>query len=157
MLPSAPARPPHRSPALLAGVLAGGAAGTGLRWAAGQVLPHEAGAWPWATLLVNVVGALLLGGLLEALLLSGPDVGRRRAVRVVLGSGLLGGLTTTSALALETVGLGGGGTPLAAAAYALTTLAGGVAAAAAGAALARRASARGTSARGTSARGEGAA
>ncbi|WP_299037739.1 CrcB family protein [uncultured Pseudokineococcus sp.] len=131
-------RPPHRSPALLLGVLVGGAAGTGLRWAVGQVLPHQAGAWPWGTLLVNVVGALLLGALLEALVRAGPDVGRRRAARVVLGSGLLGGLTTTSALALETVQLGASGAPRVAVAYAVTSLVAGVAAAAAGVGLVRR-------------------
>jgi len=134
-----PEQAPHRSPALLLGVLVGGSAGTGLRWGAAQALPHDVGSWPWGTLLVNVVGALLLGALLEALVRAGPDVGRRRAVRVVLGSGLLGGLTTTSALALETVQLGASGALPTAAAYALTTLVAGVAAAAVGVALVRRA------------------
>ncbi|MEJ5866887.1 CrcB family protein [Pseudokineococcus sp. 5B2Z-1] len=132
------ARPAHRSPSLLLGVLLGGSAGTALRWAAGRALPHEASGWPWGTLLVNAVGALLLGALLEALVRAGPDVGRRRALRVVLGSGLLGGLTTTSALALETVRLGEAGAPALAVAYAATTLVVGVAAAAAGVALAAR-------------------
>jgi len=143
--PGAP-RPPHRSPVLLLGVLLGGAAGTGLRWAVGRALPHEVGAWPWGTLLVNVVGALLLGALLEALVRAGPDDGRRRAARLVLGSGLLGGLTTTSALALETAQLGASGAALGAAAYAATTLVAGTAAAALGVALARGGPGRGRAA-----------
>lgn len=131
-------RPPHRSPGLLLGVLLGGAAGTALRWAAGRALPHGAGGWPWGTLLVNAVGALLLGALLEVLVRAGRDAGRRRAVRVVVGSGLLGGLTTTSALALEVVLAAEAGAPGLAVAYATTTLVVGVAAAAAGVALAAR-------------------
>ncbi|MEJ5913031.1 fluoride efflux transporter FluC [Pseudokineococcus sp. 1T1Z-3] len=133
---SAPQRPPaHRSPVLLLGVLVGGAVGTGLRLAAGLALPPQEGAWPAGTLLVNVVGAFLLGLLLETLARRGPDVGARRATRVVVGSGLLGGLTTTSALALETVELAGA-SPATALAYAGTTLVAGVAAAAVGVALA---------------------
>ncbi|MEJ5945948.1 CrcB family protein [Pseudokineococcus basanitobsidens] len=133
---AAVARPPHRHPGLLLGVLLGGTVGTGLRLAAGEALPHEVGAWPWGTLLVNVVGAFLLGALLETLLRAGPDVGRRRAVRVVVGSGVLGSLTTTSALALETVQRADVAGVGPAAAYALVTLVLGVAAAAAGVAAA---------------------
>lgn len=131
----AAARPPHRSPLLLLGVLLGGAVGTGLRLTSARLLPHGVDSWPWGTLLVNVVGALLLGALLEALVRAGADVGRRRVVRVVVGSGVLGGLTTTSALALEAVQLGEAGSPLVATAYAATTLLTGVAAAAVGVGL----------------------
>ncbi|MBS2540296.1 CrcB family protein, partial [Catenulispora sp. NF23] len=44
----------------------GGAAGSLLRWGLGHVLPSGS-VWHWSTLTVNVVGALLLGLLLEAL------------------------------------------------------------------------------------------
>lgn len=56
---------------------------------------------PWATLIVNVAGAFLLGLLLEALLHAGAETSRIRLARLALGTGVLGGFTTYSALALE--------------------------------------------------------
>lgn len=56
---------------------------------------------PWATLTVNVAGAFLLGLLLEALLRAGAETSRIRLTRLALGTGILGGFTTYSALALE--------------------------------------------------------
>jgi len=56
---------------------------------------------PWATLVTNLVGAFVLATLLEVLVHAGPDEGIRRAVRLCLGTGLLGGFTTYSTLAVE--------------------------------------------------------
>lgn len=82
----------------------------------------EAVASPWATLLVNLAGAALLGYVLGAL----PER------RPLLGTGLCGGLTTFSTIQLEVLEL-----PLGwAAAYLCATALGGWAAIAAGRRLA---------------------
>jgi fluoride exporter len=87
-----------------------------------------------ATLAVNLLGALLLGALLEALARRGPDTGRRRLLRLGLGTGVLGGFTTYSTLAVETATLP---TALAVAYLAASVLLG-AAAALAGVLLGRR-------------------
>ena len=56
---------------------------------------------PWGTLAINLVGAFVLATLLELLVHAGPDRGVRRAVRLCIGTGLLGGFTTYSALTVE--------------------------------------------------------
>ena len=85
-LPDEPYQPLHLRPAALGLVLVGGMAGTGARlWAEESV--HPWGAWPAATFLVNLVGAFVLGGLLE-------------------GTGFLGAFTTYSSLAVEAALLG---------------------------------------------------
>ena len=45
----------------VAAIFAGGFCGAIVRALVGEALPYESGHWPWATLLVNVAGALLLG------------------------------------------------------------------------------------------------
>lgn len=97
----APARFAHPfSPGVLALVFAGGVLGALSRWALGTAIPAPDG-WPLATLLINLSGALVLGGLLESLARRGPDVGRRRLVRLTAGTGFLGAFTTYSTLAVE--------------------------------------------------------
>lgn len=128
------ARPTRRQ---LLGVFAGGAAGCGLRALVGLWLPADGGL-PAGTLAVNLAGAFLLGLLLQGLLLHGDDSGRRRRLRLVLGTGVLGGFTTYSSLAVETVDLlRAGATGLAGGYLALTVL-GGVLTAWAGIAAAGR-------------------
>ena len=46
---------------ILAAVFAGGVAGTLLRAALTEAWPPESGHWPWATFLVNIAGAALIG------------------------------------------------------------------------------------------------
>ncbi len=73
---------------------------------------------PWATLLVNVVGAFLIGVVAAA---SGPD-GRlvmNENFRLFLMAGVLGGFTTFSAFSLQTLELLQGGQPERALIYAL--------------------------------------
>ncbi|MGT2425165.1 fluoride efflux transporter FluC [Amnibacterium kyonggiense] len=60
---------------------------------------------PVAILVINVVGAFVLGALLEALARRGPDEGRRRVVRLAVGTGFCGGFTTYSTLAVATADL----------------------------------------------------
>lgn len=96
------------TPLLVAVVTVGGVLGTTGRYAAAQLIPatHEI---PWATLTVNLVGAFLLGLLLETLSRTGAETPRGRLARLGLGTGLLGGFTTYSSLALEVVELLGDG------------------------------------------------
>ena len=68
----------------------------------GLALPHAAGGFPSATLLVNVTGAFAMG-LLVAFLVDRP--GAHRLARPFVGVGVLGGWTTFSALAVEVVAL----------------------------------------------------
>ncbi len=96
---------PHTrvEPAALAVVALGGVIGSLGRYAVGLLLPHAAGEFPWATLVVNVSGAFAMG-LLVAFLVDRP--GTHRLARPFLGVGVLGGWTTFSALAVDVVQLG---------------------------------------------------
>jgi fluoride exporter len=124
-------RPLHLRPRLVALVALGGAVGTGAR-AMAEAWAGADGGWPWATWVVNLTGAFALGMLLERLARTGPDDGRRRDVRLAVGTGALGGFTTYSTLALDAVTLATAGDVGASVAYAVSTLALGVVAAAAG-------------------------
>jgi CrcB protein len=146
-LPAAPVDPGcpvHLRWSSLGLVALGGAAGTGVREALALTWPAPAGGFPLTILLINVVGAFALGALLEALARRGPDEGRRRGIRLLVGTGVLGGFTTYSSLATDAAALTGPalGTALA---YAGITLVAGatasVAGIATGAALHRRSAA----------------
>ena len=76
---------------------------------------------PVATLGINVVGAFLLGVLLELLADHSLDTGWSRRIRLGVGTGGLGGFTTYSALATDTVILAAAH-PGRAAGYALLTV-----------------------------------
>ena len=86
-------------------VFSGGAAGSLTRYVITAVTP---GAWgqPAATFVINIVGAFALGWLLEALLRRPGDPDRQTRSRLLLGTGFLGGFTTYSALAVDSVVLG---------------------------------------------------
>lgn len=100
----------------------GGAVGTALRAGLAHAVPAHPGQWPWATLTVNLVGAFVLPALLE--FIAGLQH-RFLAWRLMLGTGLLGGFTTYSAFAVETVGLLRAGRPGVALAYVALTVLGG--------------------------------
>ncbi|MGY5764282.1 fluoride efflux transporter FluC [Brachybacterium sp. DNPG3] len=139
--PTQPDRPAHRRPGILALVLVGGAAGTAARALIGEALPPQGGI-PVAVLAVNVLGAFLLGLLLDGLARRGPDQGRRRHLRLLLGTGFMGGFTTYSALAADSARLIGEGRAGAGIGYALTTVLVGAVATVAGIALSTALSAR---------------
>ncbi len=82
-------------------VFVGGTLGVLARAGLDTALPTRSG-FPTTTFGINVFGALALAALIEALALRGPDAGRRRALRLTLGTGVLGGFTTYSALAVQT-------------------------------------------------------
>ncbi|WP_052465999.1 CrcB family protein [Mobilicoccus massiliensis] len=98
-------RSAHLDVRLLAVVFLGGACGTAARASLETAFAAPVGAWPWPTFVINVTGALALGFLLELLARRGPDGGLRRVLRLGLGTGLLGGFTTFSTLAVETLHL----------------------------------------------------
>src|SRR5688500_12739665 len=80
-------------------VCLGGALGTGIRYLVSEgALRTFGSAWPWGTLAVNVVGCLLMGALMQAAL-STPSI--TPTLRLALGTGFLGGLTTYSAFDWE--------------------------------------------------------
>lgn len=94
-------RPPHLRWRYVGLVALGGAVGTGLRESLALMWPAAAGGFPWTIFAINVVGAFVLGVLLEALSLRGADEGNRRILRLALGTGVLGGFTTYSSLATD--------------------------------------------------------
>lgn len=97
-------RPAHLRLDYLALVASGGAVGTALREAISLAV-SPVGSFPVAIFGINVLGAFALGVLLQALALRGDDVGRRRHVRLLVGTGVLGGFTTYSALSADSAEL----------------------------------------------------
>lgn len=82
----------------LGAIFVGGFAGAVARALVGEALPAQPGTWPWATLLVNVAGAFLLGYFVTRLQERLPLSSYRRPL---LGTGLCGALTTFSTMQLE--------------------------------------------------------
>jgi CrcB protein len=97
-------RPIHLRPTYVLLVALGGAAGTAARYGISLVVPT---AWqlPLPTFTVNVTGAFLLGLLLESIARRGRDEGVRRTLRLLVGTGFMGGFTTYSTLAVDATGL----------------------------------------------------
>jgi len=130
-------RQAHRRPALVAVVALGGALGAAARYELGLAV-HPVDGWPLATLLANLAGAFLLGALLEALVRRGQETAGARVVRLGLGTGVLGGFTTFSSLALELERLLAAGSGAVALGYATVTLLLGFAACLGGVVIASR-------------------
>lgn len=106
-------------------VVLGAAIGAPLRYLTDVALRTWLGpAFPWGTLAVNITGSFVLG----------LTVGASTSPEVValVGTGFCGALTTYSTFGLETVQLAGAGHRARAAAYVLTSVVAGIAAAAAG-------------------------
>jgi CrcB protein len=93
----------------------------------------QSAGFPWATLTVNVVGALLIGILAVALISESGDYRRPFLI-----TGFLGGFTTFSALALEVVDLIDQGMWLIILTYLTVTVGAGLTAVKLGVALAQR-------------------
>jgi CrcB protein len=114
----------------------GGALGALARWGMAAALPSSPGGWPWATLLVNLTGCLLIGVLLAVLLARFPS---SPWLRPFLATGVLGGYTTWSTFAVDTVALVDAGRAAVAGAYVAASVLGGVLAVVAGLLLGRAA------------------
>jgi fluoride exporter len=82
----------------LAAIFAGGFLGAVARAELAEALPHDSGQWPWATFVVNVAGAFLLGYFVTRLQERLPLSAYRRPL---LGTGLCGALTTFSTMQVE--------------------------------------------------------
>lgn len=117
----------------LVAILIGGMLGTGLRLAVDQLVVPES-AFPWATLLINVVGSFVLGFLVARVWPSAPAW-----LRAGLGTGLLGSFTTFSAVIVSLLTLTGAGMTMLAVAYLVVSLLLGFAAALLGVRLGVRA------------------
>ena len=80
-----------------------GSAGAVARFVADGLIRHRwpVPVFPWATLVINVSGSLLLGVLTGLVLYRGSPVD----LRLILGTGFCGGYTTFSTASFETVRL----------------------------------------------------
>lgn len=84
---------------VVAAVAAGGVIGAEARYGVSRLVPPAPASWPWATLLINVVGSALLGVLVAVL----AKLRRPPALaRPFLGVGVLSGFTTFSGFELDT-------------------------------------------------------
>lgn len=141
-----PRAPLHLRPRSILLVFVGGTIGTAVRYLLTLPVPPVGGV-PLITFLINVTGAFVLGWLLQSLALRGPDEGARRDVRLFAGTGILGGYTTYSSLAVDTDGLIAAQSVGLSILYATATIVVGAAASVAGiavaSAVARRGAARG--------------
>lgn len=126
--------PPARNPGVpvafadvtrIIAIAVGGVIGSLGRFAIAWLFePWDLVTLPWATLTVNIVGCLAIGAIAaSASVAAGPAWLRPFAI-----TGVLGGFTTFSALALETGLLLDGGRVLAAVGYVAVTMAAGLAA-----------------------------
>lgn len=129
-MPEVPVRPVHLQLRFIIPVILGGMVGVAAREALILAFPYDD--VPWIIGVINVAGAFILGFLLDLLPRLGPDTGGRRVLRLFIGTGMLGGFTTYSALATDAASLTSDGLPLAGLGYALVSVIVGVLAAAAG-------------------------
>jgi CrcB protein len=124
-------------PREIGAIFVGGFAGAVCRAQVAEWLPHAAGEWPWATFVVNVAGAFMLGYFTTRLLERLPLSAYRRPA---LGTGLCGALTTFSTMQVEILRMLDEGALVLALAYATASIAAGFLAVAIATNLVRRAS-----------------
>ncbi len=114
--PDVAASEPRDRPMLVA-VAAGGVIGAEARYGLGVWLPHGPAAFPWATLLINGTGCLLIGVLMAVV----AAVRVHPLLRPFLGVGVLGGYTTFSTFVVDVDQLLQAGRVLPALAYLVST------------------------------------
>lgn len=130
-------RPNHLRWAPIALVVAGGAVGVAAREGLSLAIPDVSGV-PVVIALVNVLGAFVIGFLYEAVTRLGPGSLTATNLKLLLGTGFCGGLTTYSSLATDTAKLYSDGRAGVATTYALGTVVVGACATFAGIAVATR-------------------
>jgi CrcB protein len=82
-------------------VAAGGALGSMARfWLTGAVTALTGPRFPWGTLLINILGSFVIGGV-AGLSLTPARMGLHPDVRIFLMVGICGGFTTFSAFSLQ--------------------------------------------------------
>ncbi|OXM52827.1 chromosome condensation protein CrcB [Amycolatopsis thailandensis] len=104
---------------VLAAVGVGGALGSLARYGLSVALPHSRGQFALSTFATNVSGCLLIGILMAALTATADP---HRLLRPFLGVGILGGYTTFSTYATDTLDLVTNGRPFTGLAYAFGTV-----------------------------------
>ncbi len=114
------------APGVLWAVAAGGAIGATGRWFVAWSLDsmgagHVPGTWPWATFAVNIIGCVLIG-------FAARLVVRGTTAWAFVVTGVLGGFTTFSALAIELNDLAEADRMTLAVVYGAVTLVAGIAA-----------------------------
>ncbi|MGW4031836.1 fluoride efflux transporter CrcB [Streptomyces sp. NPDC004838] len=105
--PPAPRREPRRGRwPIIAAIAVGGVVGACARYGAALLWPTAAGAFPWTTFWVNVIGCGIIGVFMVVI----TDVwAAHRLVRPFFGTGVLGGFTTFSTYAVDIQRLVDGG------------------------------------------------
>jgi CrcB protein len=117
-----------------AAIMTGGALGTLARAVLADALPHQPGHWPWATFIVNLAGAFVLGWLLTRL---AERTAPSMHWRFFAGTGFCGALTTFSTFQIEILELARDGHVGLAVGYPVASIATGMAVAVAGVLIAR--------------------
>jgi CrcB protein len=119
---------------VLAAVAVGGMVGSTGRYLLSRAIPHDAGDFPTATFVTNVLGSFVLG--VVVMTLTRRDAPSARLL-AFLTTGILGSFTTFSTFAVENVVLADDGHLAVAVAYVAASLTVGIGAAWAGVTVAR--------------------
>jgi CrcB protein len=109
----------HKPWAVLPAISIGGAIGALVRYGLTLAVPPAAGAFPWATFGINVLGCLFIGVLMVLVTEVWP---KHRLIRPFLGAGALGGFTTFSTYVVDIQRLTDQRAPVVALAYLLGTV-----------------------------------
>jgi CrcB protein len=121
-------------PSILLVIAVGGGLGTLARYGVSRVIHVSKDGFPWATFVTNLTGAFVIGVFLTLLLERFPPA---RYPRPFFAIGFLGGFTTFSTMAVETVTLCKDGYPVLGIGYLLASVFFGVASCYLGIVLAR--------------------
>lgn len=113
------ARPAAERWDVLLAIAVGGAAGASARYGLSLAFPYRPQGFPFATLLANVVGCVLIGALMAAIT---EATSPHRLLRPFFGIGVLGGFTTFSTYIVEVIGAGASGNIVVALGYGLGTV-----------------------------------